>query len=266
MNSSDTMELSFLASTDASRIAFILFVLMIISIFVGRKIGYLKKQGTGQESAANSTILSAMLGLLAFLLAFTFGMSGSRYDSRRSHIINEANAIGTAILRADLYSDVEREAFRNDFKLYLETRIRYYEENQSLAEILKIKKEADALGAQIWKRCTRLSKDSGNSVASLQMTTALNEMLDISTTRYIAELSRVPDSIVWMLLVLSLSAAFYVGYVSSGKALDWLMVSGFCILTSVVVYITLDLDRPRRGLIQLSTSHKAMVELREMFN
>lgn len=255
-------ELSFLVSIDAWLLSLILLVLMIACIYGGRKLG---RPVDKEESTVTTAILSALLGLLAFLLAFTFGMSGSRYDSRRTHIVDEANAIGTAVLRADLYPDAEREAFRKDFNQYLEARIRYYEEGDNLTEVMKVRDEANALTTHLWNRCARLSKDSSLAVASLQMTPALNAMFDIATTRYIAELSRVPDSIVIMLLVLSLATSFYVGYLSTGKPLDRLMVVGFCVLTVLVIYITLDLDRPRRGMIKLSDSHQAMIELRTMF-
>lgn len=254
-------KLSFLVLIDAWLLSTILLILMVAFIYAGRR---LNRSPVKAESPINSAILSALLGLLAFLLAFTFGMSGSRYDARRSHIVDEANAIGTAILRADLYPDAEREAFRKDFKQYLEARIRYYEKGDNLAEVVKARNDANVLGMQLWNRCTRLSKEASLSVASMQMTPALNAMLDMATTRFIAELSRVPDSIVIMLLVLSLAASFYVGYISAGKPLDRLMMTGFCVLTVLVIYITLDLDRPRRGVIRLSTSHQAMIELRTL--
>ena len=88
----------------------------------------------------------------------------------------------------------------------------------------------------------------------------------ISAITSSSDAARVPDSIVSMLFVLSLATAFYLGYSSAGKErLDWFVAVGFCVLTSVVVYITLDLDRPRRGFIQLTGSHQAMVELRKLF-
>jgi hypothetical protein len=258
---------SFIYKTAAEVLVAILLVLMLVFIYVGRKVGLkrIKTQLEG-EAAATGTTISAMFGLLAFLLAFTFGMSASRYDTRRQNIVEEANAIGTAILRADLYPDEERTAFRNDFHLYLEARIRYFEAGYDMEETGKAKEEGDNYGTLLWTRATKLSHQPDRYEATLLMIPALNDMLDISTTRLMAELARVPDSIVSMLFVLSLATAFYLGYSSAGKGrLDWLVAIGFCVLTSVVVYITLDLDRPRRGFIRLNTSHQAMVELRKLF-
>jgi hypothetical protein len=251
---------SFIYQTDAGILVLLLLVLMLACIYIGRKVG-LKihlQQEAGTQSTGTS--ISAMFGLLAFLLAFTFSMSASRYDTRRENIVIEANALGTAILRADLYPEEERKAFREDFKQYLEGRIRYFDEG------LASENSEEDYGKKLWDRAARLSPKPEHLVASQQMIPALNEMLDTSTTRWVGELSRVPDSIVWMLFILSLASAFYLGYSTGVKEpMDWFVAFGFCVLTSLVVYITLDLDRPRRGLIQLSTPHKAMLELRKLF-
>lgn len=258
---------SFIYETDAGVLVAILLVFMLVLTYLGWKVG-LKRIKTNPESEAGASgaTIAAMVGLLAFLLAFTFGMSANRYDTRRGNIVDEANAIGTAILRADLYPDEDRTAFRNDFHQYLEARIRYFEAGADLAEAQKAKGAADECGTRLWSRATKLSQQPDRYVASMQMIPALNEMFDISTTRLMAEIARVPDSIVSMLFVLSMASAFYTGYSSAGKkSLDWFVAAGFCVLTSVVIYITLDLDRPRRGIIQLTTSHYAMLELRKLF-
>jgi hypothetical protein len=258
---------TFIHRTDAWILLILVFVFMIISIYAGRKIGSRGlRRNQGNKSGTTGIIVSAMFGLLAFLLAFTFGMSGNRYEMRRTNIVDEANAIGTAIVRADLYQEDDRTAFRKDFRRYVEARIDYYEKGDDLDAILKAKAEGDDYGKRLWNRAVQLSRNGDYMVASLQMVPALNEMMDISTTRVISERAWVPDSIVYMLFIISLSTAFYLGYSSARKGpLDWFVAIGFCLLTSVVIYITLDLDRPRRGLINLDTTHNAMVELRKLF-
>ena len=135
-----------------------------------------------------------------------------------------------------------------------------------MEEIESSQSAATLAGQKLWNRAAELSHNPDNMVASQQMIPALNTMLDASTTRLMGELARVPDSIIWMLFILSIASTFYLGYASAAKeTLDWMVATGFCLLISLVIYITLDLDRPRRGLIQLSTSQKAMMELREHF-
>jgi hypothetical protein len=257
---------SLLVSTGAPLLALILCVLMLLFIYLGRKIGLRRKKDEG-ETTASSTTLSAMLGLLAFLLAFTFGMSSTRFDARKKNFTDEANAIGTAIRRADMYTGTYRTAFRNAFKKYLDARILYYEAKTNLDLVDQSRMVADAYGKRLWTLATDLSRDPAYESATRQMIPALNEMFDIRTSRLVGELARVPASIVWMLFILAWVNAFYVGYSSAAKGtLDWVPALGFCILTAVVVYITLDLDRPRRGFIQLNSSEKAMLELKDLFD
>ena len=66
------------------------------------------------------------MALLGLLLAFTFSMSNSRFDNRRQLVIEEANAIGTAILRTDFYPDSVRKLLRASLKEYVENRIAFY--------------------------------------------------------------------------------------------------------------------------------------------
>ncbi|HEX6193496.1 MAG TPA: hypothetical protein VFZ42_14080 [Chitinophagaceae bacterium] len=258
---------SFLTSVDAAILVAVLFVLMLVFLYLGRKVGIHKaRSGQKKEAGETGTIISAMFGLMAFLLAFSFGMSASRYDTRRSNIIDEANAIGTAVLRADLYPADQRDLFRKDFQEYLEARILFYEARRNLGLVAKAQDDATKSGQRLWARAAELSHNSANMVASQQMIPALNQMLDDSTTRLMGELARVPDSIIWMLFILAVASTFYLGYASAAKeVLDWMVATGFCLLISLVIYITLDLDRPRRGLIDLSTSQKAMIELRQNF-
>jgi hypothetical protein len=181
---------SFIVNTDAWLLVLCLLLLMLLMVYAGRKIG-LKRNWHPENNAG--TVVSAIFGLMAFLLAFTFGMSGSRYDTRRENIVSEANAIGTAIMYADLYPEEHRKEFRQDFKMYLEDRIQYFDQAITSESGPKVD-----YGKKLWR----------------------NRLV-----------------------------CYY-----------WI-----CVLTCVIIFITLDLDRPRRGLIRLSASERAMTDLRKMF-
>ena len=112
----------------------------------------------------------------------------------------------------------------------------------------------------------QLSVNAPSIIPSNQMIPALNDMFDSATSNDYAELMKVPQSIVLMLFMLSLICSFLVGYIWGEKGkLDWFVMTGFCFLSSLVIFITLDLDRPRRGLIQLDTSHDAIFSQIEQF-
>lgn len=240
------MKHSFLFDLDAKYIVIFLFFAMLLAINLGYRVG-VKKTKTDSD---NSGILSSLLGLLALILAFTFGMSGSRYENRKASLIDEANCIGTAILRADTYPDSLKSAFKKDFATYLNSRMAYFESDRNDEKINEVMEQSGKVSEALWNRATLYSKDKDLFLPSNMMVPALNDMFDAATKANAAYNSNVPEPIVYLLLFFSIIISFYIGY-SSGfkKKIDRFYILGFCLLTSVVIYITLDLDRPRRGSI-----------------
>lgn len=258
------MKVSALNQTEAWVIALLLFILMLVSSFIGKLAGnYIRKKKDKDEKLTET---SGLIALLFFLLAFTFGMSGDRYDSRRKIVVEEANDIGTAILRSDLYPDSTRTLFRKDFKEYVETRIFYYQVGADVKGVLKADSLSQVISARLWKRASNLSKDPANLAATQQMIPALNTMIDVTTSRLAGEKAKVPQSILVMLFFLALISSFYSGYYEGRKGrIDWLVQIGFCLLVSLVILFTLDLDRPRRGFVNLDVPNQTIIDLRKNF-
>jgi hypothetical protein len=258
---------SLLFQTPALLLVSILFFLMLACIAVGSYWSKKRKANLEHyENPANNSVYGAVFALLAFLLAFTFSMSGNRYDARRQATIAEANAIGTAILRAGVYPDSDRIVFRNDLKNYLQARIDNITAGTDITELIKTDKQALLYASRLWNHALQFSHKNSSVIISGQMMPALNEMFDSATTNTYSERMHVPESIVMMLFAFSLIAAFFIGYISVGKGrFDWFTGIGFCLLSALVLFITLDLDRPRRGLIQLDTSHQAIISLMDQF-
>lgn len=258
------MEASTLNQTEAWVIALLLFTLMLLSSFIGKRTGnYIRKKDNTEEKLTEP---STLIALLFFLLAFTFGMSGDRYDSRRKIVIEEANNIGTAILRSDLYPDSTRTLFRKDFKQYVEARISYYLVGADVKGIVKADSLSQAISSRLWKRASQLSKDPANLAATQQMIPALNDMIDVTTSRLAGEKAKVPQSILVMLFFLAMISSFYSGYSEGLRGrIDWLIQIGFCLLVSLVVLFTIDLDRPRRGFVNLDVPNQTIIDLRNNF-
>lgn len=202
--------------------------------------------------------------MLALLLSFTFGISASKNDGRRQVIVHEANNISTAILRCDLYPDSTRKALRIDFTAYVNARIAYYNAGINDAALNTSMQQANNISGRIWKRVMALSQDKENTLRSQQMIPALNDMMDITTTRDAERNAHVPESILWMLFLLTLAGSFITGYGSKDKRFNWIIVGSFALMTSLTIYLILDLDRPRRGIINMDQTHQKIVELKEL--
>jgi hypothetical protein len=235
---------------------------MIIAVWIGHKLG-LKKIKT---DTTNTELSSSLLGLLALLMAFTFGMAGSRFENRKNCIIDEANCIGTAILRADIYPDSLKNAYKKDFESYLNSRIAYFTSDRNEEKINTSLKQSTEISAKLWKRASFYAKNKDYFIQSNMMLPALNDMFDIASKTNTVYVSKVPETIVYLLLIFSVIISFYIGY-NSGleKKLGKKYIIGFCFLTCIVIYVTLDLDRPRRGLIDLSDEIVLLKELKSNF-
>lgn len=250
---------SFLNDIESVYIVIVLFFSMLITIWIGYKIG-LKRAKLENK---NSEISSSLLGLLGLILGFTFAMAGSRYESRKNNLIDEANCIGTAIMRADIYPDSLKMEFKKDFDSYLNSRRDYYLLRSD--EALNVSLKQSALSStKLWKRATFYAKDKDYFIQSNMMLPALNDMFDSASKSNMVLNSKVPETIVYLSLIFSIIISFFIGY-NSGleNSIGIRFITGFCFLICVVIFITLDLDRPRRGLIKLDNEISLMQQLNQ---
>ena len=111
------MKFSFLDQTPSFVIVIMVFILMLLCNFTGIKYGLFKFKNSAKIKAEEvGPTESGLLGLLALLLAFTFGSSSNRHEKRFDAFIKEADYISSVVLKADLYTDSIRTLFRNDIQ------------------------------------------------------------------------------------------------------------------------------------------------------
>ena len=212
------------------------------------------------------SLRGAVFGLFAFILAFCFSMSGNRYDTVRKIFIEESNNITTAIYRADLYSDSLRTAFRADFRQYVDARIDLYSDLRDIPAYIKKLENMNHIFERIWQRTTEESKKPNMLIPTNNMITALTNMNDVANTREVMLRTSVPDVIIYTLLILALFSSFTAGVTSSNlRFREWVIIICFAFFTSLVIYMTLDLGRPMRGIIKADRSQQAIVDLQKMF-
>ncbi len=258
-------EFTFLQTTSTVLVAVVLFFLLIAFYILGYRlrlqiISHRENQTVEDLGAINGTLL----GLLALLLAFSFGMSNSRYDTRRELIIEEANDIGTVILRTDFFPDSVRQRMRNHLKEYVEARIEFYEAHMNLEKAYAAMVRANEISAHLWAVTTTFAREEPVLTKTSELIPALNAMMDITTTRRAAGEATIPDSIMYFLFVLCLTSSFLLGYDRKNK-FDWVVVIGFALMLSTTVFTIIDLDRPRSGLIDMDRPNQRIMELRDHF-
>ena len=206
--------------------------------------------------------------LLGLLIAFTFSGASSRFDTRRQLIVEETNDIGTAYLRLDLLPADLQPALRESFRRYLDARIEAYQKLPDMAAAKASLAKADGLQRQIWRQAVAASRaESAQPAAAILLLPALNAMIDITTTRTMVTQMHPPTVVFAMLFGLALAASLLAGYgMTGGKVRSWFHMLGFALVMAVAVYVILDLEYPRLGLIRVDAFDQALVDLRQSMN
>jgi hypothetical protein len=176
----------------------------------------------------------------------------------------EANDIGTAYLRVDLLPGERQPVVRDLFRRYLDGRIELYRHinEQDLAAAAAAR--GAALQKEIWSASVSAGTQAGAAPdAAKLLLPALNSMFDITTTRMEARQNHPPLVIFAMLVVLSMLGGVLIGYELSGqRPREWLHMLVYAAVMSVTLYVILDLEYPRRGLVRIDEADQLLVTLR----
>jgi hypothetical protein len=242
-----------------------LFILMLVAAEAGRRLGVARlARDAGGLAKGSGSAEAAMFALFGLLIAFTFSGAAARFDGRRDLVVEEANAIGTAWLRLDLLPAAAQPALRDLFRRYLDARIEVYRSVPDLDAVNRALARSVALQGEIWTRAVAGCQSPGGQPAIVVLLPALNQMIDITTTRTMAARMHPPKVIFVLLIALGLVSAMFAGYGSAlGKQRHWLRAVGFAAVIAVTVYVILDLEYPRLGLIRVDAADQVLVDLRE---
>ena len=245
----------FLYDVNSALIAVILFVSMAVAIEIGLHIGLKSKRNANEASRTHiNAIQGSILGILALLLGFTFSLSLQRFDSRSDAVVDEANAIGTAYLRAQLLPPALRDPAQAQMRAYVDVRVRAGEVTLvDRAAQQALLAEAARMQSALWRYALQSAEAEMRPPMSVLFIEAVNAAFDSFGKRVAALDRHVPEVVLLLLYGTFLMAGAIVGF-SAGvgghrpSLASYIMVA----LIVVLVFIILDLDRPRRGLILVS--------------
>ena len=243
----------------------LLFAGMCLAAFVSHRTGRrLVERHPETKDWNTGTVDAAILSLLGLLTAFTFSSAYSRYDFRRQLIVQEVNAIGDAYLRLDLLSPEDQGPLRAKFREYAESRLKIWELLPDREAALAEHARSEEIQQAIWSDAISASKNAPHPDAGKLLLPALNEMIDITTTRLIAVQAHPPLIIFLLLGVLSVAAAGIVGFgMVKAERLSYLHAIGFAAVVSFALFVILDIEYPRHGLVTLDMAHELLRELEQ---
>ena len=240
---------------------FLTLLIVLLSIEVGFRVGlyHNRRRGTERE-APLSAMTGAHLALLAFIMAFSFNMAAGHYDARKALVLQEANTLGTAYLRAGLVPDPTRGEIRRLLREYTAVRASVNDPGKSVSEVID---RSEDLQMEIWREVQQLA--SGGTAGELEalLVTSINELIDLHSERVAALLrKRIPPTIWAVVSILLVASMVGMGYFSSmNSKRNPVATTGIAISFSVVMFLIADLDRPAEGLLRVDQS--AIIELDE---
>lgn len=237
-------------------------VLVLAAIEGGYRLGnYRHRRSDGEKEAPVGAMVGATLGLLAFMLAFTFGMAAERFDTRKQLVLDEANAIGTTYLRTAMLPD-RRDEIRALLRSYVDVRLDAVRSGRVAEQILK----SEDIQGQLWSAATAVGVQHPDSIVVGLFVASLNEVIDLHAKRVTAGLrNRIPGAI-WAVLLtiamLSLAAmGYHAGLAGTIRSLPIIVVA---VTFSAVIALIADLDRPQEG--TLIVSQQALIDVRQSMN
>ena len=246
-----------------------LFLGMLLFLEIGRRLGLRRLQDDSSAAAEGiGAVDGAVFAVLGLLIAFTFSGATARFDARRQLIVEETNNIGTAYLRLDVLPADLQPALRESFRRYLDSRIETYRKIPDMTAVRESLARGNELQREIWRQAVEaVQADGAPPTAPMLLLPALNAMIDITTTQVMAAQMHPPIVIFAMLFGLALAASLLAGYGLAGSKLRrWFHMVGFALVMAVAIYVILDIEYPRLGLIRVDAFDQALIDLRESMN
>jgi len=240
------------------------FAAMIVCLEAGRRMGH-KAFGTDdlQRPSGLGAVEAVAFGLLGLLLAFSFSGAAERLDARRAQIVEEANDIETAWLLIDLVPANAQPKLRDAFRQYTDSRIAVYRAfSHAGLESAKVEfAHSIALQYEIWTKAVGACRDVPH--ANIVLLPALSRMFEIATTRLAATQMHPPTIVFVVLAVISLVCAFLVGYgMGATEVPSRPHMVVFALIVSFTLYVILDFEYPRMGLIRIDDFDQLIVHVR----
>jgi hypothetical protein len=234
-------------------------VVILLAIESGFRVGiYRALRSDDEHRATIDTLVGSTLGLLAFMLAFTFGMATARYDARVKLVLDDAIAIRTADLRAQLLPEPNRDEIRALLREYVDVRVRSV---RVPGEFPRGLVRSEELQGQLWSRAEALAQETPATPFAAGFVQALIQMIDLHWQRVTTALhNRIPSTIWVALYCVTALAMGITGYRAGiGKRRSLVANLILVLAFAAVIVLIADLDRPQEGFLKVS--QQAMLDL-----
>ncbi len=209
-----------------------------------------KKQDLNQEEREDfGVILASTLTLLGLIIGFSFSMAISRYDQRKNLEEEEANAIGTEYLRAELLPPENAEKVRGLLKSYLDQRILFYKLRWA-EDLTPVNAKTAELQTELWNAVKVPAQVEHSAVEALTLS-GMNDVLNSQGYTQAAWWNRIPVPAWALMWIIAICCNLMIGFYLRQSKGHWVRLVIMPLVVAVSFLLVADIDSPRAGIIRV---------------
>jgi hypothetical protein len=231
----------------------LVFVLAFFALWLSARVGVaVRKRRGGPEEVREDfgVILAATLTLLGLIIGFSFSMAISRYDQRKIYEEEEANAIGTEYVRADLLPAAEAARLRALLKNYLDQRILFYTTRDE-RQLRQIDANTAQLQNELWATAQAPAAAQPTPVVALAIS-GMNDVLNSQGYTLAAWRNRIPTAAWSLMFAIAILCNLLIGYGSRRPEAETMLFLVLPLVVSISFFLIADIDSPSSGVIRVN--------------
>lgn len=228
----------------------ITFVVLAVATWLGGWIASRRRAVVEGMREDFTLVQSSTLTLLALIIGFTFSMALTRYDQRKAFEEEEANAIGTAYLRADLLPPAHAAKLKASLKQYAGVRVRHYV-TRDATELATLDRAIVALHDDMWRSARDGARDTPDALRAL-VVASVNDVINAQGYAQAAGWNRIPHGAWALMTLLAVCASFLVGLGTRRPVLEARIMAVLPLVVALAFFLIADIDAPRSGAIRVT--------------
>jgi hypothetical protein len=246
----------------------ILFFSLLFSVLLGRRFGrwQMTRHSLSKVEVIN-VIEGSVFALFGLIVAFAFTGAYDRFESRKLHIIEEANVVETAYLSLDLLVPRDQTQLRETFRQYIDTRLAAYKDIPNFKAVNKELSKSVQLQTMIWNQVLAASKTTNDQTVTQLVIPTITKMFEVENAGYAITGVHPPGIIFELLIGLALLSGFLAGYsMAECKVRHSIYLFIYVAITTFILYLIIDLELPRVGLIRVDSFDQFLIDVRNHMN
>ncbi len=232
---------------------FLIFLVCFLVMWGSTQIGarYLSRRNQLDAEARSdfNFIVGATLTLLGLIIGFSFSMAVGRYDQRKNYEEEEANAIGTEYVRADLLPSADAEKIHALLRQYLDERISFYQVRYG-SQLRQIDADTAQLQNEMWSAVKSAALAQPTPVMAL-VVSGMNDVLNRQGYTQAAWWNRIPPAAWGLMVAIAICCNLLIGFATHPVKARTYLLMVLPLVVSISFLLLADLDSPRGGIIRV---------------